>query len=216
MDPYTGEILALANYPTSTRTRIATRVKTQRRNRAMQDLYEPGSTFKIVTASAALEERVATPATIIDASAGNIRFGTRVIRDDHNYGVLSFADVIVKSSNVGAIKVGAASSVPEKVSDYVQALRLRQADLAGLPRREPRHRLGSRAGSNDSALASVAMGYQVGVTPLQMAAAVSAVANGGELRAAARGARRDPRRRAAAGAAQGASPRRSAATPPPR
>ena len=107
MDPFTGEILALANAPDFNPNAYRDAREELRRNRAIQDLYEPGSTFKIVTASAAFEEHAATPATIIDASAGNIRFGSRVIRDDHNYGVLSFADVIVQSSNVGAIKVGA-------------------------------------------------------------------------------------------------------------
>jgi cell division protein FtsI/penicillin-binding protein 2 len=150
-----------------------------RRNRAIQDLYEPGSTFKIVTASAAFEERAATPSTIIDASAGNIRFGSRVINDDHNYGVLSFAQVIIKSSNVGAIKV-ALKLGPEKVGDYVKRFgfgRPTSPDFRG----ESPGIVWDPSKLSDSALASVAMGYQVGVTPLQMAAAVSAVANGGEL-----------------------------------
>jgi cell division protein FtsI (penicillin-binding protein 3) len=150
-----------------------------RRNRAIQDLYEPGSTFKIVTASAAFEERAASPSTIIDASAGNIRFGSRVIRDDHNYGVLSFAQAIIKSSNVGAIKV-ALKLGPEKVSAYVRRFGFGQPTSPDF-RGESPGIVWDPSKLTDSALASVAMGYQVGVTPLQMAAAVSAVANGGEL-----------------------------------
>ena len=150
-----------------------------RRNRAIQDYYEPGSTFKIVTASAAFEEKPSARTPSIDASAGHIRFGARVINDDHNYGVLSFADVIVRSSNVGAIKV-ALKLGPQKIGDYVKRFgfgRPTSPDFRG----ESPGMVWDPSSLNDSALASVAMGYQVGVTPLQMAAAVSAVANGGQL-----------------------------------
>jgi cell division protein FtsI (penicillin-binding protein 3) len=179
MDPSTGEILALANAPDFDPNAYRDAREELRRNRAIQDLYEPGSTFKIVTASAAFEERAATPSTIIDARAGNIRFGSRVIRDDHNYGVLSFAQVIIKSSNVGAIKV-ALKLGPEKVGDYVRRFGFGRATSPDF-RGESPGIVWDPSKLSDSALASVAMGYQVGVTPLQMAAAVSAVANGGEL-----------------------------------
>ena len=179
MDPFTGEILALANFPSFNPNNYRDVRQETRRNRAVQDYYEPGSTFKIVTASAAFEEHAVTPNTIIDASAGNIRFGSRIINDDHNYGVLSFADVIVKSSNVGAIKV-ALKLGPQKIGDYVKRFgfgRPSSPDFRG----ESPGMVWDPDSLNDSALASVAMGYQVGVTPLQMAAAVSAVANGGQL-----------------------------------
>ncbi len=179
MDPSTGEILALANYPSFNPNIYRDARPETRRNRAIQDYYEPGSTFKIVTASAAFEEKAITPDALIDASAGNIRFGSRVINDDHNYGVLSFANVIVRSSNVGAIKV-ALKLGPEKIGDYVKRFgfgRPSSPDFRG----ESPGMVWDPSSLNDSALASVAMGYQVGVTPLQMAAAVSAVANGGEL-----------------------------------
>jgi len=179
MDPYSGEILALANAPDFNPNDYRDAREDTRRNRAIQDLYEPGSTFKIVTASAAFETKAATPNTIIDASAGNIRFGSRLIRDDHNYGVLSFTDVIVKSSNVGAIKV-ALKVGPEKMGDYVQRFGFGKASSPDF-RGENAGIVWDVSKLSDSALASVAMGYQVGVTPLQMAAAVSAVANGGEL-----------------------------------
>ena len=179
MDPYTGEILALANAPDFNPNIYRESHEDARRNRAIQDLYEPGSTFKIVTASAAFEEKVVTPNTIIDASAGIIRFGSRVINDDHNYGVLSFADVIVKSSNVGAIKV-ALKVGPDKMGDYVHRFGFGRASSPDFRGENPGI-VWDVSKLSDSALASVAMGYQVGVTPLQMAAAVSAVANGGEL-----------------------------------
>jgi len=179
MDPYTGEILALANVPSFNPNIYREARPETRRDRAVQDYYEPGSTFKIVTASAAFEEKAITPDAMIDASAGNIRFGSRVINDDHNYGVLSFADVIVQSSNVGAIKV-ALRLGPRKIGDYVRRFgfgRPASPDFRG----ESPGMVWEPSSLNDSALASVAMGYQVGVTALQMATAVSAVANGGTL-----------------------------------
>jgi cell division protein FtsI (penicillin-binding protein 3) len=178
MAPATGEILALANYPTFNPNVIARSSEDDRRNRATQDVYEPGSTFKIVTASAALEEGVVQPGDIIDTTPGYIRIGSRVIDDDHKYGVMSFEDVIVKSSNVGAIKIGLRTGV-ERLSRYVHRFGFGEAlapDFSGQSRG-----LWNPTQLDESGLASVSMGYQVGVTPLQMVTAVSAVANGGLL-----------------------------------
>ena len=179
MDPRSGEILALANWPTFNPNAFSEAPQEAQRNRATQDLYEPGSTFKIVTASAAFEEHVVGPDDPIDVSAGQIRFGNRVVNDDHRYGVLSFTDVLVLSSNVGAIKVGLKIG-PERLGLYLRRF--------GFGRRSSPDFPGESAGIvwdpaklTDSALASVSMGYQVGVTPLQMTAAVSSIANGGEL-----------------------------------
>ena len=179
MDPQTGEILALANWPTFNPNVYGESDGGQRRNRAVQDIYEPGSTFKIVTASAAIEERIVTLDRLFDVSGGQIRFGARLIRDTRDYGVLSFEDVIVKSSNVGAIRIGLELGAA-RLGEYV--------DRFGFGRRSSPDFPGESAGIvwdparlTDSALASVAMGYQIGVTPLQMVAAVSAVANGGDL-----------------------------------
>jgi cell division protein FtsI/penicillin-binding protein 2 len=145
----------------------------------VQDLYEPGSTFKLVTASAAFEEHVIEPETLVDVSPGMIRFGSRIINDDHRHDVLTFEDVIVKSSNVGAIKVGLRLG-PERVGRYVSRFGFGQPispDFRG----ESPGIVWNPARLDASALASVSMGYQVGVTPLQMVAAVSSVANGGSL-----------------------------------
>jgi cell division protein FtsI (penicillin-binding protein 3) len=179
MDPSTGEILAMANYPTFNPNTFKRAGDDERRNRAVQDLYEPGSTFKIVTASAALEEKVITPSDLIDCSPGRISFGSRVIRDTHQYGTLAFTDVLVKSSNVGAIKVGLRLG-PERLGMYVSRFGFGQP-IAPDFRGESPGIVWSPARLDASALASVSMGYQVGVTPLQMAAAVSSVANGGTL-----------------------------------
>jgi cell division protein FtsI/penicillin-binding protein 2 len=132
-----------------------------------------------VTAGAALEEKIVAPDDPVNVSAGQIAFGSRVIHDDHRHGVLSFEDVIVKSSNVGAIRVGLDLGAQRMVA-YVRRFgfgRPISPDFRG----ESAGIVWDPAALNDSALASVSMGYQVGVTPLQMAAAVSSVANGGEL-----------------------------------
>jgi cell division protein FtsI (penicillin-binding protein 3) len=205
MDPATGEILALANYPTYNPNAYREFDENERRNRAIQDLYEPGSTFKIVTAGAALQEKLITPDTPIDTNPGTIRFGSRIIDEDkgHNYGLQTFTGVIVHSSNVGAVKVGLKVGA-ERMSDYVRRFgfgRPISPDFRG----ESPGIVWSASKLTDSALASVSMGYQVGVTPLQMASAVSVVANGGELlqpravRAVIRDGKRQPVPRKALG-----------------
>src|SRR6266540_40450 len=180
MDPQTGEILALANWPTFN-PNVFTRAEDEsRRNRAIQTLYEPGSTFKIVTASAAIEQKVITPESMIDTNPGSITFpGRKPIFDTHKYGVIAFTDVIVKSSNVGAIKVGLKVG-PQILTQYVSRFGFGQT-LAPDFKGETAGIVWSADRLDQSALASVSMGYQVGVTPLQMATAVSSIANGGHL-----------------------------------
>ena len=180
MNPRTGEILAMANEPTFNPNTYRDARETDRRNRAVQDLYEPGSTFKIVTASAAIEEKVMPIDAMIDTGPGFIRIGNTIVDEyrGQHHGVLSFREVLVKSSNVGAIKIGFNVGV-ERLSRYVS--------LFGFGRRVSPDFPGESPGIvwkpeqwTDRALASVSMGYQVAVTPLQVAAAFSAVANGGE------------------------------------
>ena len=180
MDPRSGEILALANWPTFNPNSFGDADDASRRNRAIQDLYEPGSTFKIVTASAALEENVIRTGDPIDCAPGYIKFeGRPPIHDVHTYGVLRFTDVIVKSSNVGAIKVGLRLG-PERLGRYVSRFGFGQP-IAPDFRGESPGIVWNPARLDASALASVSMGYQVGVTPVQMAAAASSIANGGML-----------------------------------
>lgn len=196
MQPRTGEILAISNWPTFNPNDFGASDPAARRNRAVQDTYEPGSTFKVVTASAAIEEKLITPNDLIDCSPGSITFGSRVIRDTHPHGLLPFIDVIAQSSNVGAIKVGQRLG-PERLGRYINRFGFGQA-LAPDFRGASPGIVWNPAQLDPSALASVSMGYQVGVTPLQMATAVSAVANGGDLveprvvRAFIRNGRREP------------------------
>ena len=179
MDPHTGEILAMASWPTFNPNDYSASPEAARRNRAVQDLYEPGSTFKLVTASAALEEGVIKPHDVIDVSAGLIRFGNRVIDDMRRHEQLTFADVIIKSSNVGAIKVGLRLGA-ERLGLYIRRFGFGRQSSPDFPGESPGI-VWEPSKLNDSALASVSMGYQVAVTPLQMVAAASVIANGGTL-----------------------------------
>ncbi len=121
-----------------------------------------------------------SPSDSIDCSPGYITFpGRKPINDEHRYGVLSFEDVIVKSSNVGAIKVGLRVGA-ERMGRYVRRFGFGEpttSDFAG----ESAGIVYKPSDLDDSGLASMSMGYQIGVTPIQMAAAASAVANGGLL-----------------------------------
>jgi cell division protein FtsI (penicillin-binding protein 3) len=179
MNPWTGEILALANYP-GFNPNIYGRFSPEiRRNSSTQETYEPGSTFKIVTASAALEEHVIDANDPVDCAPGVISFGSRSIRDVHAYGVLPFSDVIAKSSNVGAIRVGLRVG-RERLGRYISRFGFGHTlspDFEG----ESPGIVWNTTTLDASALASVTIGYQIAVTPLQMAAAVSSIANGGTL-----------------------------------
>jgi cell division protein FtsI/penicillin-binding protein 2 len=180
MDPMTGEVLALASYPTFNPNSAGAVPAEARRNRAIEDTYEPGSTFKIVTAAAAIEEGLLTTNDMIDTSPGRILVSRgRVVPDTHPHGLISFEDVIVLSSNVGAIKAGWKIGA-ERLNRYVHKFgfgEILSKDFRGATRGIVWKPEDLDAG----ALASVSMGYQIGVTPLQMVNAAAAVANGGTL-----------------------------------
>jgi cell division protein FtsI (penicillin-binding protein 3) len=183
MNPHTGEILAMANEPTFNPNAYREFDDASRRNRAVQDLYEPGSTFKVVTASAAIEEKVMPIDAMIDTNPGVIHIAGRskpvTEASHHNYHVLSFSDVIIRSSNIGAIKIGFRVGT-ERLSRYVARFGFGRPVSPDFPGESPGI-VWDASKWTESALASVSMGYQVGVTPLQMVTAVSSVANGGDL-----------------------------------
>ena len=186
LDPYTGDILAMANWPTFNPNIFpnifSDSEESARRNRSIQDIYDPGSTFKIVTAAAALEEGVATRTDLFDVSAGIIRVdGGKPVEDMFVYpDPMSFDDVIIKSSNVGAVKIGLRLGA-ERLSRYTRRFGFGEALARDLPA-QARGIVHSPSDLNsDRAIASLSMGYQVSVTPLQVAVMASAVANGGEL-----------------------------------
>ena len=183
MNPHTGEILAMANEPTFNPNVYRDSLEIERRNRAVQDLYEPGSTFKVVTVSAAIEEKVMPIDTMIDTHPGKIQIPGRskpvTEASHHDYGVLSLSDVVIRSSNVGAIKIGLRVGT-DRLSRFVSLFGFGRPASPDFPGESPGI-VWSASKWTQSALASVSMGYQVGVTPLQMVTAVSSVANHGEL-----------------------------------
>ena len=182
LESQTGRVLAMASNPTFNPNNLKASERTDRVNRAVQNAYEPGSTFKIVLAGAALEEKLLKSTALIDTAPGRLRIGSRVIDEaqGHNYGTLTFEDVIVKSSNVGAVKIGLKLGA-ERFGDWVARFgfgaKASTSDFSG----ESRGLVVPPSRLNDNALVSLSMGYNISVTPLQMAAAVNVVATGGEL-----------------------------------
>jgi cell division protein FtsI (penicillin-binding protein 3) len=181
MDPNDGAILAMASLPTFDPNRFGDFPAEDWKNRPVQDLYEPGSTFKIVTASAGLEEGIVTPSQILDCGSGKINIGSVEIHEHGHakYGLMSFADVLVHSSNVGAIRVGLALG-PQRLSRYIRSFGFGErtgiqlpGEGIGIVRRKERWSLLSNA--------AISMGQEIAVTPLQIVRATAAVANGGVL-----------------------------------
>ncbi|MBI3810432.1 MAG: penicillin-binding protein 2 [Nitrospirae bacterium] len=178
VEPKTGAILALAVRPTFDPNAPKGDANLWR-NRTISDSYEPGSTFKLVAAAAALEEKLATPDDLIYGEDGSFAVENTVVHDSHKNGWMTFAQVLQKSSNIGMIKV-AQRLGPDRLARYVNAFGFGQktdVDLSGEQRgltKEP-HAWGRRT------LASIAMGQEIGVTPMQLVMAVSAIANGGSL-----------------------------------
>ncbi len=181
MSPNDGAILAMASAPTFDPNRFREFPPAAWRNRNVQDLYEPGSTFKIVTAAAGLEERLVTPSQMIDCGNGAITIQNITINehDGHRYGMLSFEDVIVNSSNVGTVRVGLALGQPRF---YEWIRRFGFGEKTGVPLPGESSGLVRRTEKwTPVSPASISIGQEIGVTPLQVVRAVAAVATGGML-----------------------------------
>jgi cell division protein FtsI (penicillin-binding protein 3) len=179
MNPYDGEILAMASRPSYDLNEPGSARPSNRRNRAITDPYEPGSTFKVVTAAAALEEGVVRPGTVFDVSDGYIDVGPMRVYDSHKQGKIIFTDVIKTSSNVGTIQVG---SLLESATfhSYIGKFGFGARTGVDLPGEAPGIvRNVSRWSATSHA--AVSIGYEVAVTPLQILRAYSTVANGGWL-----------------------------------
>jgi cell division protein FtsI (penicillin-binding protein 3) len=181
MNPDDGAILAMASLPTFDPNRLRDFPVTSWRNRAVQDLYEPGSTFKLVTAAAALEEHVVTPSQILDCGNGELTVANITIHehDGRRYGLLSFEDVLVNSSNVGAARVGLALG-EQRFDRWIRRFGFGQRTGIALP--------GETAGMlrpserwTQVSPASIAIGQEIGVTPLQIVRAFATVPAGGLL-----------------------------------
>ncbi len=178
MDPRTGEVLAMVSQPSFNPNNRKGLKGEDYRNRAVRDVFEPGSTAKPFTIAAALESGRYRPTTIIDTTPGRFRVTGHDIRDPRSYGRIDLATIISKSSNVGASKV-AMSLEPENLWDIFQKVGFGRSTNSGFP------------GEVDGVLrdfthwrkldqATLAFGYGFSVTPLQLAAAYSVIANDGK------------------------------------
>jgi cell division protein FtsI (penicillin-binding protein 3) len=179
MDPRNGEILGMGNYPTFNPNEYAKYSPQSWVNRAVSHTYEPGSTFKIVTAVSAFEEGLAEPSELIDCQMGLINVFGRVIHDWKRFGVLTVKQIMQNSSDVGAIKL-ALRLGDERFAQHIDLLGFGKPTNIDLPGEE-RGLARPVSRWTKSSIGSIAMGQEIGVTPLQIVRMVSAVGNGGIL-----------------------------------
>jgi cell division protein FtsI (penicillin-binding protein 3) len=182
MDPRSAEVLALANWPPADPADVGEASEEELANHATGFTYEPGSTFKAFTVAAALEEDVVEPDTVFDLPP-SIQVADRVIEESHPRGTVSLtvADILAQSSNVGAVKVGLATG-PEKFDKWVRRFGFGEPTGIDFPGEE-RGIVPAVDDYSGSTLGNLPIGQGLSVTPIQMAAAYSAIANGGTLRA---------------------------------
>ncbi len=178
-DPNTGELLAVANWPSFDPNAAGAAPPEARMDRAVSALYEPGSTFKIVTLAAALEEGVTTPDEVIDCQMGSIVIANHLIHDHRPLGLLTVTQILSQSSDVGAIKLGLRVGAA-KFYDHIRAFGFGSPTGIELPG-ESRGLLRRLENWSAISIGGVSMGQEVGVTPVQLVTAVSAIANGGVL-----------------------------------
>jgi cell division protein FtsI (penicillin-binding protein 3) len=176
-NPRTGEILALTNRPTFN-PNIRREVKNDAlKDRAVSDVYEPGSTFKIVTIAAGLEEKITRPDEMFDCQMGSIVINGMRIRDSKPHGVLSVADIIAESSDVGAIKV-ALRLGDERFYKYIRAFGFGGQTGIELPG-ETRGLTKPVQRWSKVSIGAISMGQEIGISPLQLASLISTIANDG-------------------------------------
>ena len=179
MDPHTGKILAMANYPTFNPNNIAKYAPQALRNRAVTDSFEPGSTMKVFLIAAALEEKVITPNDSFNCENGSYNIGGRTIHDTHSYGRLSVGDILKHSSNIGAAKIGSRLG-PERLYGYLKGFGFGAKSNIDLPG-EVSGYLRNKSQWYGVDLATISFGQGISVSAIQLAAAFSVVANGGNL-----------------------------------
>jgi cell division protein FtsI/penicillin-binding protein 2 len=179
MNPNSGEILAMANWPRFNPNAASEAPAESRMNRAVTALYEPGSTFKLITLAAAFDQDITRPDEVFDCENGAIYIAGHRIRDHKPFGLLDVSEILAKSSDVGAIKIALRLGAP-RFYDYIRAFGFGAPTGVDLPGESKGllHRL-----ENWSAISigSVSMGQEIGVTPIQLITAVSAIANGGMM-----------------------------------
>jgi len=177
LDARSGEVLAMANQPSYNPNNGADRVGERYRNRAVTDVFEPGSSVKPFTVVSALETGTYRPETRIDTRPGFLHVGRYKVSDLHNYGVIDVSTVIQKSSNVGASKI-ALSLAPEQLWQTLSSVGFGVATGSGFPG-ESAGILTDYGGWSKIERATLSFGYGLSVTPLQLAHAYTAIANGG-------------------------------------
>lgn len=180
MDIATGEVLAMVNYPSYNPNADDRSVGEGLRNRAMTDMFEPGSVIKPFALAAALEAGQVTPDMLIDTSPGTMQVSGHTIRDVRDFGELTITEMLVRSSNVGMVEL-ILDMPPERLWDMYQRFGFGQVTGTGFPG-ESAGVLRDYARWRTLEQATLAYGYGLSVTPLQLARAVSAIADGGRLR----------------------------------
>jgi cell division protein FtsI (penicillin-binding protein 3) len=178
MNPNTGEILALANWPKFNPNKAGDAPSENWMNRAVSAIYEPGSTFKLITLAAALDQGITRPDEVFDCENGAVYISGHRIRDHEPFGMLTVSDILARSSDVGAIKIALRLGAP-RFYDYVRAFGFGSLTGVELPN-ESRGRV-EPLDWKPVSTAAISMGQEVGVTPIQLVTAVSAIANGGLL-----------------------------------
>ena len=178
-DPYTGEILALANRPSYDPNRFSKVTPEQRRNRAVTDMFEPGSVFKIVTAATALGTNSVRPEDTFFCENGNYAVAGRVLHDHHPHGTLTFRQVITESSNIGVAKVAMKMGI-QPLYNGIRAFGVGEKTGVDLPG-ESRGAVTAPKNWSKSTITTVPMGHEVAVNALHLAQIISVVANGGTL-----------------------------------
>ncbi|MGH7871115.1 MAG: penicillin-binding protein [Candidatus Binatia bacterium] len=179
VDPRTGEILALANYPTFNPNDLANHNSQQRRNRAVTDSFEPGSTFKTILAAAAIEEGVVDKEDLFFCEYGKYSYAGKIIHDTHPYGWLPFYKILQVSSNIGFTKV-AEKLKKDRFFKYIDKFGFGHVTGVDMPGEVPGLLRRSETWSSID-LATHAFGQGLSATPMQMVMAYAAVANGGFL-----------------------------------
>ena len=178
-NPNNGALLALANWPKFNPNSPNDGKPEGRMNRAVSAIYEPGSTFKLITLAAAFDQNLTRPEEVFDCENGAVYVAGHRIRDHKPFGLLTVANVLALSSDVGAIKIALRVGAP-KFYDYIRAFGFGQQTGVDLPG-ESRGLLRKLENWTPVSIGSISMGQEVGVTPLQLVTAVSAIANGGTL-----------------------------------
>jgi cell division protein FtsI (penicillin-binding protein 3) len=178
MDPRTGDIYAMASFPTYNLNDPKATIES-RQNLAVSAPTEPGSVFKVFTIAGALEDKKVTPVTGYHCGLGKMNLAGRIIHDHDPYGYLSVEDILAKSSNIGAIRVG--QELGEKrFHEYIKKFGFGQSTGLPLPGESP-GRVIRLSKWTPSSIGSVAMGHEIMATTVQLAQAAGVIANGGRL-----------------------------------